>query len=102
MRTLAALLMRSMFLQLEKKVQSEVDTDTLKQCQAELLLAIETEADLLIQRNICDAVAELARSCVGKSQHYKPVLALLCLTHCHCKSHTVNLEIFVVKYFRSR
>lgn len=69
---MAAVLLRRMFFQLEKEeLLSEIDTDTLKICQAELLVAIETEANLLIQRKICGAVAELAGFCIGKSEHYK-------------------------------
>ena len=62
-------MLRRVFLQLEyKELLNEIDTDVLKGCQAELLVAIQTETNSLIQRKICDAVAELARSCIGKPQ----------------------------------
>ena len=63
---MAAVLLRRVFLQLEyKDMVSQIDTGTIKGCQAELLIAIQTETNSLIQRKICDAVAELARSCIG-------------------------------------
>ena len=64
---MAAVLLRRVFLQLEyKDMVNEIDAGMLKGCQAELLVAIQTETNSLIQRKICDAVAELARSCIGK------------------------------------
>ena len=63
---MAAVLLRRVFLQLEyKDMVSQIDAGTIKGCQAELLIAIQTETNSLIQRKICDAVAELARSCIG-------------------------------------
>ena len=64
---MAAVLLRRVFLQLEyKDMVNEIDAGMLKGCQAELLVAIQAETNSLIQRKICDAVAELARSCIGK------------------------------------
>ena len=64
---MAAVLLRRVFLQLEyKELIGELDAGVLKGCQAELLIAIPAETNSLIQRKICDAVAELARSCIGK------------------------------------
>ena len=64
---MAAVLLRRVFLQLEyKDMVNDIDAGVLKGCQAELLIAIQAETNSLIQRKICDAVAELARSCIGK------------------------------------
>ena len=64
---MAAVMLRRVFLQLEyKDMLKEIDAGMLKGCQAELLIAIQTETRPHIQRKICDAVAELARSCIGK------------------------------------
>ena len=72
---MAAIMLRRVFLQLEyKELLSEIDAGTLKGCQAELLVAVQTEPNPLIQRKICDAVAELARSCIGRL--YMPVVSL--------------------------
>ncbi len=65
---MAAVLLRRVFLQLEHKdLVDDLQADSLVSCQAELLMAIRTETNVSIRRKICDAVAELARSCIGMS-----------------------------------
>ena len=64
---MAAVLLRRVFLQLEyKDLVEELPPAVISSCQAELLLAIQSETNAAIRRKICDAVAELARSCLGE------------------------------------
>lgn len=66
-RTMAAVLLRRVFLQLEyKDLIDDLQPEVLSSCQAELLMAIQTEGHASIRRKICDAVAELARSSLGE------------------------------------
>ena len=65
-RTIAAVLLRRIFLQLEyKELCDQVNNSVLVGCRAELLVAIQAEPSRPIRIKICDAVAELARSCIG-------------------------------------
>lgn len=69
MRTLAAVLLRRVFLQVEyKDLEREVEAGVLQGCRAELLLAMQRETSGQIRRKICDAIAELARSSLGEEK----------------------------------
>jgi hypothetical protein len=64
---MAAVLLRRVFLQLEyKDLIEELPRETISTCQAEMLVAVQMETNPSIRRKICDAVAELARSCLGE------------------------------------
>ena len=79
---MAAVMLRRVFLQLEyKDLLAEINNATLKSCQAELLVAIQAETSPHIQRKICDAVAELARSCIGMTDCYLTV----CIAGMFCR-----------------
>ena len=66
-RTVAAVLLRRVFLQVEyKELEKEVDAGVLQGCRGELLLALQSEASGSIRRKVCDAIAELARSSIGE------------------------------------
>ena len=64
---MAAVLLRRVFLQMEyKDLVEDLSAEMLRSCQAELLGAIQVETTGNIRRKICDAVAELARSSIGR------------------------------------
>lgn len=68
-RTVAAVLLRRVFLQVEHKdLESEVEVGVLQGCRAELLLALQSETVAPVRRKICDAIAELARSSLGEGR----------------------------------
>ena len=63
---MVAVLLRRVFLQLEyKDLVEELPAEVLASCQAQLLTAVQVEPHPPVRRKICDAVAELARSCLG-------------------------------------
>lgn len=65
-KTMGAVLLRRVFLQLDhKQLQESVDDGVLRQCRVELLQALSTEPVSAIRRKIGDAVAEMARSSIG-------------------------------------
>ena len=65
-KTMAAVLLRRVFLQLEfKDLVEGVDAGVLRQCQAELLQAVTSEPLAHVRRKIGDAIAEMARSSIG-------------------------------------
>jgi len=79
-RTIAAVLLRRVFLQMEYKDLSEqIDVGVLHGCRAELLLAVQTEPSAPIRRKICDAIAELARSSIDEEDinHWPEILKFL-------------------------
>ncbi|KAL5476110.1 hypothetical protein EMCRGX_G026016 [Ephydatia muelleri] len=79
-RTMAAVLLRRIFLQLEyKDLEEEVDIEVLQGCRAELLMAIQAEEHSSIRKKICDAAAELARSSIDddNQNHWPEVLQFL-------------------------
>ena len=64
---MAAVLLRRVFLQLEyKELVEELPMQVISSCQDQLLVALQMETNASIRRKICDAVAELARSCLGE------------------------------------
>ncbi len=64
---MAAVLLRRVFLQMEyKDLVEDLSADLLATCQAELLAAVQVETSANVRRKICDSVAELARSSIGK------------------------------------
>ena len=66
-RTIAAVLLRRVFLQMEHTDLSEqIDSGVLQSCRAQLLVAVQSEPSPPIRRKICDAIAELARSSIGE------------------------------------
>ena len=66
-RTIAAVLLRRVFLQMEHADLSEqIDSGVLQSCRAQLLVAVQSEPSPPIRRKICDAIAELARSSIGE------------------------------------
>ena len=78
MKTIAAVLLRRIFLTLEhSELAEQVDAGVLGGCRAELILAIRAETSAPIRRKICDAVAELARSSIG-------VCVCVCVRACVC------------------
>ena len=65
-RTIAAVLLRRVFLQMEyNDLSQQIDVGVLHGCRAELLVAVQTEPSAPIRRKICDAIAEMARSSIG-------------------------------------
>ena len=65
-RTIAPVLLRRVFLQMEHTDLSEqIDSAVLQSCRAQLLVAVQSEPSPPIRRKICDAIAELARSSIG-------------------------------------
>ena len=65
-RTIAAVLLRRVFLQMEHTDLSEqIDSAVLQSCHAQLLVAVQSEPSPPIRRKVCDAIAELARSSIG-------------------------------------
>lgn len=80
MKTIAAVLLRRIFLTLEySELAAEVDAGVLGGCRAELILAIQNETSAPIRRKICDAVAELARSSMDDDEvnHWPELLKFL-------------------------
>lgn len=63
---MGSVLLRRVCLQLEyKDLIKDVPTNIITSCQEQLLVAMQTEEDPSVRRKICDAVAELARTCLG-------------------------------------
>ena len=74
-RTIAPVLLRRVFLQMEHTDLSEqIDSAVLQSCRAQLLVAVQSEPSPLIRRKICDAIAELARSSIGEFLTSQPFL----------------------------
>ena len=66
LKSIAAVLLRRIFLQLEyKDIAEDLEVNVLRASKAELLLALQSETSPHIRRKICDAVAEIARSYLG-------------------------------------
>ena len=81
-KSMAAVLLRRIFLQLEyKDVVEDIAAEILQASKAELLLSLQTEGSAYVRRKICDAIAEMARSylgvCVCVSVH-------ACIHACSC------------------
>ncbi len=66
LKSIAAVLLRRIFLQLEyKDIAEDLEESVLRASKAELLLALQSETPAHIRRKMCDAVAEIARSYLG-------------------------------------
>ena len=66
MKSIAAVLLRRIFLQLEyKDIAEDLEGGVLGASKAELLLAMQSENSGHVRRKICDAIAEMARSYLG-------------------------------------
>lgn len=80
-KTVAAVLLRRVFLQLEyKDLIDGIDPTLLQSGRAELLMAVQQEGtSVAVRRKICDAVAELARSFIddNDTNHWPEVLRFL-------------------------
>ena len=64
---MGTVLLRRVFLQLEyKDLLEDVPSNVITKCQEQLLVAVQTEENPSVRRKICDAVAELARTCLGE------------------------------------
>lgn len=61
----AAILLRRVIIQTGESLL-KCPTDVLDACKADLLLALQQENSPFVRRKLCDAVAELARYCVGE------------------------------------
>ena len=85
-KTMAAVLLRRVFLQIEyKEMQEGINEDVLRQCRAELLQAIAEEPVAPVRRKIGDAVAEMARASIGVCAcMYIHVCAYVCVCVCVC------------------
>ena len=67
MKSIAAVLLRRIFLQLEyKDIVEDIESGVLGASKAELLLAMQSETSGHVRRKICDAIAEMARSYLGE------------------------------------
>lgn len=44
----------------------QLPVDVLEACKADTLMAIQQEGSAFVRRKLCDAVAELARYCIGE------------------------------------
>lgn len=76
---MAAVLLRRVFLQLEyKDLVEELPAQVISNCQAEMLVAVQMETNAAIRRKICDAVAELARSSLGKGNGLSSDFSKVC------------------------
>ena len=61
----AAILLRRTIIQTGESIL-KCPPDVLEACKADLLLAVQQEGSAFVRRKLCDAVAELARYCVGE------------------------------------
>ena len=87
-KTMASVLLRRVFLQLEyKELQEGIEDGVLRGCRAELLLAISAEPMPAIRRKIGDAVAEMARSSIG---------VCVCVCVCVCARAFCVLVIYLL------
>lgn len=65
MRTLAAVLLRRVFTTSFEEIWLQIPVDLQLAVKQQVLIAVQNELTPPVQRKICDAVAELARSLIG-------------------------------------
>jgi len=80
LKSIAAVLLRRIFLHLEyKDIQKDIKPDLFQASRAELLVSLQGEMPGHVRRKICDAIAEVARSCLGELSLMLPwLLHMLC------------------------
>lgn len=98
---MAAVLLRRIFIQLEyKDLVQDLPHELISNCQIELLNAVQMETNSGIRRKICDAVAELARSCLDADNlnHWHELLKFLfqCCDKGQAELYTSALHIIGV------
>ena len=61
----SAILLRRVIIQTGESIL-KCSPEVLEACKADLLVALQQESSAFVRRKLCDAVAELARYCIGE------------------------------------